>query len=132
VKYDAATIRTLTELFQEALEIAPTEREIFLDHVSESDAELRGELEALLAAEGVALTGKPPDDIAAGYLARIGDCSASLPLLTEIRLKLADVSLKRTCVAAAAFVQAANRTGAVYALLRTKDLVAIKIQRVPH
>jgi hypothetical protein len=31
----------LTELFHAALEIAPTEREIFLDHVSESDAELR-------------------------------------------------------------------------------------------
>lgn len=72
----------LTELFNAALEIASTEREIFLDHVSESDAELRDELEALLAAEAVALTGKPLDDIAAGYLAQIGASSASLPLLT--------------------------------------------------
>jgi eukaryotic-like serine/threonine-protein kinase len=72
----------LTELFHEALEIAPSEREIFLDHVSESDAELRCELEVLLAAQASALTGKPPDDIAAAYLARIGDCSATVPLLT--------------------------------------------------
>jgi serine/threonine protein kinase/tetratricopeptide (TPR) repeat protein len=73
----------LTELFHAALEIAPTERQIFLDHVSKSDPELRDELEALLAAEATALTGKPPNDIAAGYLARIGDCSATLPLLTR-------------------------------------------------
>jgi serine/threonine protein kinase/Tfp pilus assembly protein PilF len=71
----------LTELFHAALEIAPSEREIFLDHVSESDAELRGELESLLAAEPAALTGKSPDDIAAGYLAREGDNSASVPSL---------------------------------------------------
>ncbi|HKR60720.1 MAG TPA: protein kinase [Pyrinomonadaceae bacterium] len=72
----------LTELFHAALEIAPTERQIFLDHVSESDAELRSELEALLVAEASALTRKPPNDIAAGYLARMGDCSATRPLLT--------------------------------------------------
>src|SRR5829696_6286892 len=72
----------LTELFNAALKIAPAEREIFLDHVSESDAELRGELEALLAAEAVALTAKPLDDIAAGYLAQMGAISASVPLLT--------------------------------------------------
>src|ERR1044072_4223934 len=71
----------LTELFHAALEIAPTERKIFLDHISESDAELRCELEALLAAEAAALTEKPPDDIAAGYLIQMGDCSATLPLL---------------------------------------------------
>jgi serine/threonine protein kinase/Tol biopolymer transport system component len=72
----------LTELFHAALEIAPTERKIFLDYISESDAELRCELEALLAAEAAALTGKPPNDIAAGYLVQMGDCSATLPLLT--------------------------------------------------
>jgi serine/threonine-protein kinase len=72
----------LTELFHAALEIAPTERQIFLDHVSESDAELRSELEALLLAEATALTRKPPNDIAAGYLAQMGDCSATRPLLT--------------------------------------------------
>src|ERR1044072_1890566 len=71
----------LTELFHAALEIAPTERKIFLDHISESDAELRCELEALLAAEAAALTEKPPDDIAAGYLIQMGDCTATLPLL---------------------------------------------------
>ena len=72
----------LMELFHAALEIAPAERKIFLDHVSESDAELRGELVALLAVKAPALTRKPPDDIAAGYLAQMGDCSATLPLLT--------------------------------------------------
>ena len=72
----------LTELFHAALEIAPTERQIFLDHVSERDAELRSELEALLLAEATALTRKPPNDIAAGYLAQMGDCSATRPLLT--------------------------------------------------
>src|SRR6185503_15797828 len=72
----------LMELFHAALEIAPAERKIFLDHVSESDAELRGELVALLAVKAPALTGKPPDDIAAGYLAQMRDCSATLPLLT--------------------------------------------------
>jgi serine/threonine protein kinase len=72
----------LTELFHGALKIALTERQIFLDHVSESDAELRGELELLLAAEAAALTEKPPDDIAAGYLAQQGDGSANVPSLT--------------------------------------------------
>jgi serine/threonine-protein kinase len=71
----------LTELFHAALEIAPTEREIFLNHISAADAELRGELESLLAAETAALTEKPPHDIAAGYLAHQGDISANLPSL---------------------------------------------------
>ncbi|MFZ0749125.1 MAG: hypothetical protein WAM70_07180, partial [Pyrinomonadaceae bacterium] len=71
----------LSELFHAALEIAPTERELFLDHVSESDAELRGELYSLLAAEAAGLTAKPPYDIAAGYLAQQGDGSESVPLL---------------------------------------------------
>src|SRR6185503_13548066 len=62
----------LTELFHAALEIAPYQREVFLDHISKSDAELRVELESLLAAQGAALTGKPPDDIAAAYLAQQG------------------------------------------------------------
>lgn len=61
----------LTELFHAALQIAPSERQEFLDHISESDAELREELESLLA-QGATLTGKPPDDIAAAYLARQG------------------------------------------------------------
>jgi hypothetical protein len=58
----------LTELFHAALEIAPSEREIFLDHVSESDVELRGELESLLAAEAAALTEKPPEDNSRGIV----------------------------------------------------------------
>lgn len=71
----------LTELFHTALEIAPTDRQVFLDHVSESDADLRAELESLLAAERAALTQKPPEDIAAGYLARQRDTFANVPSL---------------------------------------------------
>src|ERR1700749_3601845 len=74
----------LTALFHAGLEIAPTERKIFLDHISESDAELRCELEALLAVEEAALTGKPPDDIAAGYLIQKSDCSVALPPNTRL------------------------------------------------
>src|SRR2546430_16655978 len=62
----------LTELFHAATEIAPAERAAFLDRVSEGDAELRRELESLLAAheQGV-YTEKSPDDIAAGmYVAQ--------------------------------------------------------------
>lgn len=73
----------LTELFHAALEIAPYEREVFLDHISESDAELRSELESLLAAQGAALTGKPMDDIAAAYLAQqVGGNSGIVASLT--------------------------------------------------
>ncbi|HEV8368606.1 MAG TPA: protein kinase [Pyrinomonadaceae bacterium] len=72
----------LTELFHAALEIAPDERPVFLDRVSESDADLRAELESLLAAhEQGSLTKKPPHDIAAGYLAQQGDKSANGPSL---------------------------------------------------
>jgi serine/threonine protein kinase len=71
----------LTELFHAALEIAPTERKSFLLDVSESDAALRSELESLLAAEAAALTKKPPDDIAAGYMAQQSDGSACAPSL---------------------------------------------------
>jgi len=71
----------LTELFHTALEIAPTDRQVFLDHVSERDADLRAELESLLAAERAALTQKPPEDIAAGYLAQQSDTFANVPSL---------------------------------------------------
>ncbi len=78
----------LTELFHAALEIAPCEREVFLDHISENDVELRGELESLLAAQGAALTGKPPDDIAAAYLAQQGgsNSGAAASLTPDTRL----------------------------------------------
>src|SRR5256884_2102545 len=78
----------LTELFHAALEIAPAERAAFLDQVSDGDADLRRELESLLAAheQRAAYTEKPPDDIAAGmFLAQhdIG-AAASLPPNTRI------------------------------------------------
>jgi serine/threonine-protein kinase len=63
----------LTELFHAALEIAPDERAAVLDQVCDGDADLRRELESLLAAheQRAAYTQKPPDDIAAGmYLAQ--------------------------------------------------------------
>jgi serine/threonine protein kinase len=71
----------LTELFHAAMETAPDERATFLDQVSAGDAALRRELESLLVAEGAALTEKPPDDIAAGYLVQHGDWTMSNPLL---------------------------------------------------
>ena len=80
----------LTELFHAALEIAPDERAAFLDQVSDGDAELRRELESLLAAheQRAGYTEKPPDDIAAGmYLAQQdngGAAAASLPPNTRI------------------------------------------------
>ena len=60
----------LTELFHAALELAPDERAAFLDRVSDGDADLRTELESLLAAheQRAAYTEKPPADIAAGLL----------------------------------------------------------------
>src|SRR5436190_1564999 len=78
----------LTELFHAALEIAPNQRAAFLDQVSDGDADLRRELESLLAAheQRAAYTEKPPDDIAAGmFLAQhdIG-AAASLPPNTRI------------------------------------------------
>ena len=68
----------LTELFHAALEIPADKRAAFLDEVSDNNADLRRELESLLAAEGAAVTEKPPDDIAAGYLAQQGGSSASV------------------------------------------------------
>jgi eukaryotic-like serine/threonine-protein kinase len=69
----------LTELFHAALETTPLERENFLHRVSESDADLRRELESLLAAEAAAATETPPDDIAAGYLVQQGDSGINIP-----------------------------------------------------
>ena len=80
----------LTELFHAALEIAPDQRAAFLDQVADGDADLRRELESLLAAheQRAAYTEKPPDDIAAGmYLAQQdngGAAAASLPPNTRI------------------------------------------------
>src|SRR5436309_823632 len=72
----------LTELFHAALEIAPDERTAFLDQVSDGDVDVRRELESLLDShEQGTFAEKPPDDIAAGYLAQQGGSSASLPLL---------------------------------------------------
>src|SRR5438477_1569214 len=69
----------LTELFHAVLEIAPDQRAAFLDQVSDGDADLRRELESLLAAheQRAAYTEKPPDDIAAGlYLAQQDNSAA--------------------------------------------------------
>ncbi|TMH30611.1 MAG: hypothetical protein E6H66_17970, partial [Betaproteobacteria bacterium] len=72
----------MTELFHAALEIAPDERTAFLDQVSDGDVDVRRELESLLDShEQGTFAEKPPDDIAAGYLAQQGGSSASLPLL---------------------------------------------------
>ena len=75
----------LTELFLSALEIAPDARAAFVDQVSDGDADLRRELESLLAAheERAAYTEKPPEDIAAAYLAQQGGSSASVPTLAS-------------------------------------------------
>src|SRR5881394_1340137 len=73
----------LSELFHAALEIAPDERTAFLDRVSDGDVDVRRELESLLDShEQGTFAEKPPDDVAAGYLAQQGGSSASLPLLT--------------------------------------------------
>src|SRR6059058_4973873 len=73
----------LTELFHAALELAPGERAAYLDQVSDGDVELRRELESLLAAheQRAAYTEKPPDDIAAGYLAQQGGGPTTVPAL---------------------------------------------------
>ena len=62
----------LTELFHAALETAPNARAAFLDQACEGEADLRRELESLLAShEQGTFKEKPPDDIAAGmYLAQ--------------------------------------------------------------
>src|SRR5882672_1311651 len=69
----------LTELFHAALQIAPDKRAGFLDQVSDGDADLRRELESLLAVHGerAVYTEKPPGDIAAGMLLAQHDISAS-------------------------------------------------------
>src|SRR5437016_14377879 len=69
----------LTELFHATLEIAPAERAAFLDQVADGDADLRRELESLLAAheQRAAYTEKPPGDIAAGMLLAQHDISAA-------------------------------------------------------
>jgi serine/threonine protein kinase/tetratricopeptide (TPR) repeat protein len=75
----------LTELFHAAVEIAPNDRGVFLDRVSDGDAGLRRELESLLAAhaERADHTEKPLDDIAAGmYLAQQDDDGAAAPSLS--------------------------------------------------
>ena len=73
----------LTELFNSALEIAPDARAAFVDQVSDGDADLRRELESLLAAheQRAAYTEKPPEDIAAAYLVQQRGSSASVPSL---------------------------------------------------
>jgi serine/threonine protein kinase/Flp pilus assembly protein TadD len=75
----------LTELFHAALEIDPDKRAAFLDQLSDGDADLRRELESLLAAheQRAAYTEKPPEDIAAGlYLAQQEGSAAGAASLT--------------------------------------------------
>jgi len=63
----------LTELFHAALEVACDNRTAFLDQVSNDDATLGQELKSLLAVhEQQAPHIKPPEDIAAAYLAQPG------------------------------------------------------------
>ena len=79
----------LTELFHAALEIAPDQRVAFLEQVSDGDADLRRELESLLAAhEQGAFTENPPEDIAAGlYLAQQeGNAAGATSLTPHTRL----------------------------------------------
>ena len=91
----------LTELFHAALEIAPDERAAFLDQVSDGDADLRRELESLLAAheQRAAYTEKPPDDIAAGctWPSRIAALPVPphlLPILESTAMRFARCSAK--------------------------------------
>ena len=65
------------------VEVAPDERAAFLDRVSDGDVDVRRELESLLAAheQREAYTEKPPDDIAAGYLAQQGGGPTTVPAL---------------------------------------------------
>src|SRR6185436_17741447 len=80
----------LTELFHAALETAPEDRSAYLDRVCDHDAELRGELDSLLAAHAARAdhTEKPPDDIAAGMcLAQQGnDAEPTASLAPNTRL----------------------------------------------
>lgn len=72
----------LTELFHAALEIAPNQRPAFLDQLSAGEADLRRELESLLAVseQGAAYT-EPPEDIAAAYLAQQSGGPGAVPSL---------------------------------------------------
>src|SRR6266567_4106285 len=78
----------LTELFHAVLEVAPDQRAAFLEELSDGDADLRRELESLLAAHGqrAAYTEKPPDDIAAGMLLAQHDIGAAASLPPNTRL----------------------------------------------
>src|SRR5437660_7520986 len=79
----------LTELFHAALELAPAERAAFLDQVADGDADLRRELESLLAAheQRAAYTEKPPGDIAAGmFLAQHDIVAAAASLRPKTRI----------------------------------------------
>lgn len=69
----------LTELFHAAMEIAPRKRAAFLDQVSDTDTDLRRELESLLSTQGEAFAEKLPDDIAAGFLAQQFGVSSLAP-----------------------------------------------------
>src|SRR5438874_7736711 len=78
----------LTELFHAALEIAPNQRTAFLDQLSDGDADLRSELESLLAVseQCVAYT-EPPEDIAAAYLAQqVGSSAVVTSLAPNTRI----------------------------------------------
>jgi len=84
----------LTELFHAVLEVAPDQRAAFLEELSDGDADLRRELESLLAAheQRAAYTEKPPDDIAAGmFLAQhdIGTTAHFLPILASTAMRFA-------------------------------------------
>jgi eukaryotic-like serine/threonine-protein kinase len=78
-----AQYEQLTDLFHASMEIAPDKRAAYLDQICDSNADLRRELESLLAAhdQGSAYAEKPPDDIAAGYLAQQGGNSTKLTSL---------------------------------------------------
>src|SRR6266849_3392623 len=70
----------LTELFHAVLEVMPDKRASFFDQVCDGDADLRRELESLLAAhqQRAAYSQMPPEDIAAGlYRAQQDNAAAA-------------------------------------------------------
>lgn len=72
----------LTELFHAVLEITPNQRTAFLDQLSAGDADLRLELESLLAvSEQCPAYTELPEDIAAAYLAQQSGSSGAVPSL---------------------------------------------------
>src|ERR1043166_9357260 len=72
----------LTELFHAAREIAPDHRAAVLDQLADSDANLRGELESLLAVnEQRAAFTETPADIAAAYLIQQSGSPSGVPSL---------------------------------------------------